>query len=168
MGDLLSQTLEMWLRISHELYPKRALPSSGTDPYRAKLQPNVVCAVAETRKHMVVGCHGENCLPYCLGSEQLGASLRATCCSRKSVLVIPFIWVGAAWTSEGKKKKTVITTTTIIKNICSACTVCQGPFILRAFDHSRSQIFTALHRCCYYSYFKRSKLKLGVSVTCQR
>lgn len=75
------------------------------------------------------------------------------------------------WEQHGllkEKKKTVITTTTIIKNICSACTVCQGPFILRAFDHSRSQIFTALHRCCYYSYFKRSKLKLGVSVTCQR
>lgn len=161
MGHLLSQTLEMWLRISHGLYPKRALPSSGTDPYRAKLQPNVVCAVVEIRKHMVVGCHGENCLPYCLGSEQLGASLRATCCSKKVYLLsLSFEWDQHGLLKE--KKKPVITTTTIIKNICSVCTVCQGPFFLRAFDHSRSQIFTALHRCCYYSYFKRSKLKLGV------
>lgn len=101
---------------------------------------------------------GENCLPYCAGSEELGVSPRATCCSKKVYL----LFLSPEWDQHGHLKKKTVITTTIIKNICSVCTVCQVPFMLKAFDHSRSQIVTALHRYNYYSYFRRSKLKLGV------
>lgn len=88
----------------------------------AKSQPNVVCAVSEIRKHMVVGYHGENCLPCCMGSEQLGVGSRAMCCS-KEVHLLPF---SLEW--EFLKKNANNNNNTIIKNICSVCTVYQVPF----------------------------------------
>lgn len=76
----------------------------------AKSQPNVVCAASETRRHMAVGYHGENCLLYCLGSEQLGVGSRAMCCS-KEVHLLPF---SLEWEFL---KKNSNNNNTVIKNI---------------------------------------------------
>lgn len=72
---------------------------------------------------MVVGCHGGDCMPYCIGSEQLGVGLRAMCCSKK-VHLLP---LALEWEFL-KIKNSKNNNNTIIKNICSGRCVYQLPF----------------------------------------
>lgn len=51
---------------------------------------------------MVVGCQGENCLPYCIGSESLEVSLKATSRSKKVYLLS----LPPEWDQPGLLKKT--------------------------------------------------------------
>ena len=92
----------MWLGISYGLYPTRALASWGADLYRTKLQPNVVCPVAEIRKHMVAAVVGETVSHTALVQSSFGP-----CPVPRKYTSYSFHLGGSStWISKGGKKKT--------------------------------------------------------------
>lgn len=66
-----------------------------------------------------------DCLPYRPGSEQLAVGSRATCCSKNKVHLLP---LSLEWEFLKIKNSKINNNNTIIKNICSVCSVYQLPF----------------------------------------